>query len=156
MAVFGDIFIIIQACLDITRPSQKTYLRFLPLHRPQQKICSRFLGRNMPKGTRYKKPDRDVLPKMHYKMQNLVYEWVNFSKFAQIWAKIGSNLRTFEKMGDLAQNKTDWFMNGSLFLEKLVLVWVYFQIPWWHIPIKTKLKYPPTISPFLLSMTQFQ
>ena len=34
-------------------------------------------------------------------------------------------------------------MNGSLFLEKLVFVWVYFQIPWWHIPTKTKLEYPP-------------
>ena len=28
-----------------------------------------------------------------YKMQNLVYEWVDFSKVPQIWAKIGSNLR---------------------------------------------------------------
>ena len=28
-------------------------------------------------------------------MQNLVYEWVDFSKFGQIWAKIGSNLRKF-------------------------------------------------------------
>ena len=26
-------------------------------------------------------------------MQNLVYEWVDLSKFAQIWAKIGSNSR---------------------------------------------------------------
>ena len=32
-----------------------------------------------------------------YKMQNLVYEWVDFSKFGQIWAKIGSNLRKFRK-----------------------------------------------------------
>ena len=30
-------------------------------------------------------------------MQNLVYEWVDFSKFGQIWAKIGSNLRKFSK-----------------------------------------------------------
>ena len=30
-------------------------------------------------------------------MQNLVYEWVDFSKFSQIWAKIGSNLRKFWK-----------------------------------------------------------
>ena len=29
-----------------------------------------------------------------YKMQNLgLYEWVDFSKFAQIWAKIDSNLK---------------------------------------------------------------
>ena len=32
-----------------------------------------------------------------YKIQNLVYEWVDFSKFGQIWAKIGSNLRKFWK-----------------------------------------------------------
>ena len=32
-----------------------------------------------------------------YKMQNLVYEWVDFSKFGQIWVKIGSNLRKFLK-----------------------------------------------------------
>ena len=32
-----------------------------------------------------------------YKMQNLVYVWVDFSKFGQIWAKIGSNLRKFWK-----------------------------------------------------------
>ena len=32
-----------------------------------------------------------------YKMQNLVYEWVDFSKVLQIWAKIGSNLRKFWK-----------------------------------------------------------
>ena len=30
-------------------------------------------------------------------MQNLVYEWVDFSKFGQIWAKIGSSLRKFRK-----------------------------------------------------------
>ena len=34
-------------------------------------------------------------------------------------------------------------MNGSLFLEKLVFVWVYFQISWRHIPTKSKLEYPP-------------
>ena len=34
-------------------------------------------------------------------------------------------------------------MNELLFLEKLVFVWVYFQIPWRHIPTKTKLEYPP-------------
>ena len=32
-----------------------------------------------------------------YEMQNLVYEWVDISKFGQIWAKIGSNLRKFWK-----------------------------------------------------------
>ena len=51
-----------------------------------------------------------------------------------------------EKSGDFAQNLaknwTDWYMNGSLFLENLVFVWVYFQIPWRHIPTETKLEYP--------------
>ena len=32
-----------------------------------------------------------------YKTQNLVYEWVDFSKFSQIWARIASNLRKFWK-----------------------------------------------------------
>ena len=77
-----------------------------------------------------------------------MYEWVDFSKVPQIWAKIGSNLRKFwKKSGDfalnLAKNWTDWYMNGSLFLEKLVFAWVYFQILWRHIPTKTKIEYPP-------------
>ena len=33
-------------------------------------------------------------------------------------------------------------MNGSFFLEKLVFVCVYFQIPWQHVPTKTKFEYP--------------
>ena len=32
-----------------------------------------------------------------YNKQNLVYKWVDFSKFFQIWAKMGSNLRKFWK-----------------------------------------------------------
>ena len=79
-----------------------------------------------------------------YEMQNLVYEWVNFSKFGQNWLKFKKIL---EKIGNfvqnLAQNWADWYTNGLLFLEKLVFVWVYFQILWRHIPTKTKLEYPP-------------
>ena len=86
-----------------------------------------------------------------YKTQNLVYEWVDFSQFSQIWAKIGSNLRKFLKnraillkiWENLVQNWADWYINGSLFLEKLVFVWVYFQISRRHIPTKTKVEYPP-------------
>ena len=70
-----------------------------------------------------------------YEMQNLVCEWVNFLK------KILEKLDDFAQ--NVAQNWTDWYMNGSLFLEKLVFVWVYFQILWRLIPTKTKLKYPP-------------
>ena len=77
-----------------------------------------------------------------YKMQNLVYEWVDFSKFGQIWAKIGSK-KIYEKISifiqNLTQNWADWYMNGLRFLEKQVFVWVYFQILWRHIPTKTKL-----------------
>ena len=29
-------------------------------------------------------------------MQNFVYEWVDFSIFSEVWAKIGLNLRKFE------------------------------------------------------------
>ena len=50
-----------------------------------------------------------------------------------------------KEMGDFALNLVNWDMNGSLFLEILVFVWVYFQMPWWHVPTKTKLEYPPTI-----------
>ena len=32
-----------------------------------------------------------------YKIQNLVYEWVSFSKFSQTWAKIGLDIRKFGK-----------------------------------------------------------
>ena len=70
-----------------------------------------------------------------------------FPNLSQNWLK--SN-KIYEKSGDfaqyLAQNWFDWYMNGSLFLEKLVFVWVYFQIPLRHIPTKTKLEYPPGLS----------
>ena len=70
--------------------------------------------------------------------------------FFKIWPNLSQNWLKFkkilEKIGNfvqnLAPNWTDWYMNGLLFLEKLVFVWVYFQIPWWHIPTKTKLQYP--------------
>ena len=62
-----------------------------------------------------------------YKMQILVYEWVDFSKFSRylsqnwlkfkkIWEKIGNFVQ------NLVQNWADWYMNGLLFLEKLVFV----------------------------------
>ena len=72
-------------------------------------------------------------------------------RFFKIWPNLSQNWLKFrkilEKMGNfvqnLAQNWVDWYMNGLLFLEKLVFVWVYFQIPWRHIPTKTKLEYQP-------------
>ena len=60
-----------------------------------------------------------------YKMQNLVYEWVDFSKFGQIWAKIGSNLRKFlfkiwPKIGPIGIWMgyfflKNWYLYGSTF-----------------------------------------
>ena len=44
---------------------------------------------------------------------------------------------------NLAQNWADWNTNGSLFLGKLVFVWVHFQNSQQQIPTKTKLRWPP-------------
>ena len=66
---------------------------------------------------------------------NLSQNWLRL-KFKKILEKIVNFVQ------NLAQNWADWYMNGLLFLEKLVFVWVYFQIPWQHIPTKTKLEYP--------------
>ena len=80
-----------------------------------------------------------------------------FQNFSQNWLK--SN-KIYEKSGDfaqyLAQNWFNWYINGSLFLEKLVFVWVYFQIPLRHIPSKTKLEYLPWVEhPQNLSISKF-
>ena len=68
----------------------------------------------------------------------------NFPNMSQNWFKFKKIL---EKSGDfaqiLAQNWANWYMNESLFLEELIFVWVYFHIPWWHIPTKTKLENVP-------------
>ena len=72
-------------------------------------------------------------------------------RFFKTFPNLSQNLLKFkkilEKSGDFpqkfAQNWADWYMNESLFLKILVLVWVYFQIPRRHIPTKTKLEYPP-------------
>ena len=71
-------------------------------------------------------------------------------RFFKIWPNLSQNWLKFKKIlekncnfvQNLTQNWADWYMNGLLFLEKLVFVWVYFQIPWQHIPTKTKLGYP--------------
>ena len=81
-------------------------------------------------------------------MQNLVYEWIDFSKSGQIWAKNGSNLRKFWKKSVISFNiwpkigSIGIWLFGLLFLEKLVFVWVYFQI---RGGTKTKLEYPPNV-----------
>ena len=59
-----------------------------------------------------------------------------FPNLSQNFRKIGwVSLKFGPKLGNC-------YMNGWLFLEKLVFVWVYFQISLWHVPTKTKLKYP--------------
>ena len=60
------------------------------------------------------------------KCKNLVYEWVDFSKVPQIWAKIGSNLRKFwEKR---------WFCSKfGQKLDRLVYEWVTFSWKNWYL-----------------------
>ena len=81
----------------------------------------------------------DLLCKIWY-MNGSIFQ--NFPKFEQNQFE-----KILEKSDDFAQNLvqnwSDWYMNGSLFLEKLVFVWVYFHILWRHIPTKTKLEYTP-------------
>ena len=74
-----------------------------------------------------------------YKMQNLVYERVDFHNFPKkIWEKYGDFVQ------NLVQNWAVWYMNGSLFLwKKMLFVWVYFQIPQRHVPTKIKFEHPP-------------
>ena len=81
-------------------------------------------------------------------MKNVLYEWVDFSKFSQTWAKIDLDLRKFWKnrvillkiSPQIGQIGT-WM--GHFLLKTLVYIWVYFQCPWQHIPTKTKLENPP-------------
>ena len=67
--------------------------------------------------TQYKRPYEDmpptwVAPPGIYQyindpisMQNFVYEWVDFSIFSEVWAKIGLNLRKFEKQKTINKKK---------------------------------------------------
>ena len=60
----------------------------------------------------------------------------NFPKFEPKFWKSGDFAQ------NLAENWSNWYMNESLVFEKLVFVWVYFQILWRRIPTKTELEYP--------------
>ena len=64
----------------------------------------------------------------------------NLPKFepnlAQIWENFGKIGWFCSKFGPIGI----WM--GHFFLKKKVFALVYFQIPWWHIPTKTKLEYP--------------
>ena len=80
-----------------------------------------------------------------------------FPNLSQNWLK--SN-KIYEKLGDfaqyLAQNWFDWYMNGSLFLEKLLFVWVYFQFRCITSLPKPNLSTPPRVEhPQNLSISKF-
>ena len=65
----------------------------------------------------------------------------DFSQNRPKFKKIVKNWVTLLK--NMVQNRANWYMNGSLFLEKFIsIIWVYFQISWRHVPTKTKLEYP--------------
>ena len=68
-----------------------------------------------------------------------------FQKFEPNWF----NLRKLEekKSGDFGQNLALWYMNGSLFLGKLVYVWAKFQISRGTFLPKQKLSYLPPPPP---------
>ena len=58
-----------------------------------------------------------------YETQNLVCEWVDFSKFSQIWLKFRKILEKSGNFGqNFVQNQAHWYMyiTGSLFLEKIM------------------------------------
>ena len=61
-------------------------------------------------------------------MQNLVYEWVDFSKFGQIWAKIGSNLRKYlfkiwPKIGPTGIWMGYFFLKTGICMGLLQILW---------------------------------
>ena len=83
-------------------------------------------------------------------MQNLVYEWVDFSKSGQIWAKIGSNLRKFWKKSVISFKIWPkigpigiWM--GYFFLKNWYLYVVYFQIHGGTSLPKPNLSTPPNV-----------
>ena len=74
-------------------------------------------------------------------------------RFFKIWPNLSKNWLKFkkilEKIGNfvqnLAQNWANWYMNGLLFLEKLVFVWVHFQIRGGTSLPKPNLSTPPNV-----------
>ena len=71
-----------------------------------------------------------------------------FENLSQNWFKFKKILEKSDDFAqNLVQNWADRYMNGSLFLEKVVFVLVYFQILQQHVPTKTKLEYPPGLMP---------
>ena len=89
-----------------------------------------------------------------HQMQNLIYmdQFFKNPKFEPNWLKFNKFLEKSGNFGQkLVQNWTDWYMNESLFLGKLVNIWVHFQFPAGTGPYQIKLEYPlgieMTISP---------
>ena len=65
-----------------------------------------------------------------YKMPNLVYKWVDFSKFPQTWAKIGLDLRKFQKncvilLKILPKIKQIGTLMGQYFLKTWYLLGIF-------------------------------
>ena len=70
-------------------------------------------------------------------MLNLVYKWVNFgSNFRKFWKNRVILLKIWPKIEQIGM------CMGYLFLEKLVFVWAYFQIPGRHLYKKPNFEYP--------------
>ena len=81
-------------------------------------------------------------------LKSLVCEWSIFQNFPEFEPKLAQilKIRKIGISGDFAQNFTkNWsYMNGSLFSWKIgICRGLYFQIPWRHVPTKTKLEYRP-------------
>ena len=73
-------------------------------------------------------------------------------RFFKIWPNLSQNWLKFkkilEKIGNFVQNlgQNFWPIGiwmGYFFLEKLVFVWVYFQIPWAAHPYQNQTWVPP-------------
>ena len=89
---------------------------------------------------------------------NLVYKWVDFSKFSKNWLQFTILwfgvilLKIWPKIVPIGI----WM--GYFFLKNcyLYFVWVYFQIPRCDIPTKTKLEYPPPINEIDLHLQRLE
>ena len=97
-----------------------------------QSVNGQYTVRRMPAGVEYSEKtlygdvpltymgsQTSLLVMTPYKMENLIYEWVDFSKFAQNWLKFK---KIFEKSGDFAQNLAQ-NCQGRLAYEWVTFSW---------------------------------
>ena len=100
-----------------------------------------------------------------YKKPNLVYKWVDFSKFSQTWAKIGLDLRKLWKncvilLKILPKIKQIGTLMGQYFLKTWYLLGYFYRSTFkvcgsTSLP-KTKLEYPPGVFRWPISFFKFQ